>query len=66
MAHEYEHQRLTSEDGIEVADVYVVRDTTRQITPSPEFVTAIERLPPAAQAIMRRVLERGFQGLLRK
>ena len=66
MAYEYEHQPVTGEGTANVADVYVVRDAARRITPSPEFLAAISRLSPLTQAVMRRLIEAGFQSVVRK
>ena len=49
----------------DVADVCVVRDSTR-IEPSREFVAAVERLRAPAQAVVRRLLEVGFQNVIQK
>lgn len=66
MPYEYERQTVTDERATKVADVYVVRDASRRIMPSPEFLAAIGRLSPATQAVVRRLIEAGFQGAVRK
>ncbi len=70
MTYGYEHRPATptGEGVAQVADVYVVRgvDAAEHPGPSPELLAAVERLSPAVQALIRRLIDVGFQGVVRK
>ena len=66
MSYEYQHRPETGEDTAKVADIYVVRDTSQRVAPSREFLAAVERLSPLTQAVLRRLVDVGFQSVVRK
>jgi hypothetical protein len=66
MTYEYEHRPETGEGTAKVADVYVVRDASQRVAPSREFLAAAGRLSPLTQAVLRRLLDVGFQSVVRK
>ena len=68
MAYEYEHRPPTATDqGVgSVADVYVARDLSQRVEPSHEFLTALEKLSSSTQAVVRRLIDQGFENVIRK
>jgi hypothetical protein len=68
MTYEYEHRPPTpTGDGVaKVADLYVVRDGSKRITPSHEFLAAVERLTAPARSVIRCLIDVGFESLVRK
>ena len=70
MAYEFEHQPATptGEGVAKIADIYVVRgvDAAEHLVPSPELLAAVKRLSPGAQALMQRLIDVGFQAVVRK
>lgn len=72
MTYAYEHRSATAADeGVaKVADVYVVRGVEAEAGghpgPSPELLAAVKRLSPEVQALVHRLIEVGFQAVVRK
>jgi flagellar basal body rod protein FlgC len=68
MAYEYELQNPSDDEtGVGgVADVYVVRDLSQRVEPSPEFLAALQNLSASTQAVVRSLIADGFEKAVRK